>query len=190
MRTEEFNDYLRSQKIAVFSVYDAAKIMSMPFNYASKFLARDKYVKRVERGLYYTKDANEYEAASKVLFPSYVSLISSLRFHNITEQIPRRIYIIAMRQHKPISDLNGFRVEFSKVKRDLMYGYRRVDNAFVADSEKAIIDMLYLNRFVEYAEEAAENDSIDKTKLRKYAKQSRVRSIIEKIEAMLDADKR
>lgn len=190
MRTEEFNDYLRAQKITVFSVYDAAKIISMPFGYSSKFLAGDKYVKRAERGLYYTNDANEYEAASRILFPSYVSLVSALRFHNLTEQIPRRIYVIATRQHKPISNLNGYKVEFSKVKKALMYGYRRVDNIFVADPEKAIIDMLYLNRFVEYADEAIENERINKTKLKKYAKQSGVRSIIRRVEAMLDADKR
>lgn len=190
MRTGEFNDYLRSNKIAVFSVYDAAKIISMPFSYASKFLAGDKYVKRAARGLYYTRDANEYEAASKILFPSYISLVSALRLHNITEQMPRIIYVVATRQHKPIGNLNGYVVEFSRVKKELMYGYRRVDGIFVADPEKAIVDMLYLNMFVEYAEEVMGKDEyIDRAKLEKYAKQSGVKSIIRKIEAVLDADK-
>lgn len=190
MRTEEFNDYLRAHKISVLSVYDAAKITSMPVAYASKFLARDRYLRRAERGVYYTKDANEYEAASRILFPSYVSLVSALRFHNLTEQIPRRIYVVGMRQHKAIADLNGYIVEFSKAKRQLMYGYSKVDGVFVADPEKAVIDMLYFNRFVEYAKEAVESGKLDRAKLERYARQSGVAKIVKRIEAMLDADKR
>ena len=59
---------------------------------------------------------------------------------------------IGTRRHKAIGNLNGYIVEFSKVKKELMYGYRKVDDVFVADPEKAVIDMLYLNRFVGYAE--------------------------------------
>lgn len=190
MRTEEFNDYLRDRKITVFSTYDAAKLISMPFAYTSKFLARDKYVKRAERGIYYTKDANEYEIASRILFPSYVSLVSALRFYNLTEQIPRRIYVIAMRQHKPINDLNGYIVEFSKIKKQLMYGYKRVDGVFVADPEKAVVDMLYFNRFVDYAEEVVENGNVNRVKLERYARQSGVKKIVEKLKGMVNADKR
>ncbi len=190
MRTEVFNDYLRSHKIFVLSVYDAAKIISMPFAYASKFLSMDSYLMRAERGVYYTKDANEYEAASRILFPSYISLISALRFHNLTEQIPRRIYVIGMRQHKTIRNLNGYVVEFSKIKKELMYGYRKVDGVFVADPEKAVVDMLYLNRFVEYAEEAVQSGNLDREKLERYADRSGVKEIFKRIWAMLNADKR
>jgi predicted transcriptional regulator of viral defense system len=189
MRTEDFNDYLRSNKITVFSVYDAAKMISMPFAYTSKFLNGDRYVKRAARGIYYTSDASEYEAASRIIFPSYVSLVSALRFHNLTEQMPRRIYVVSMRQRKPIRSLNGYVVEFSKARKGLMYGYRKVDGAFVADPEKAVVDMLYLNRFVGYAEEAVESGNLDTTKLERYAKQSGVKAIIKKIGAMLGAYK-
>ncbi len=190
MRTEAFNDYLRSRRISVLTVYDAAKIISMPFGYASKFLARDRYLKRVERGIYCTRDANEYEAASRILFPSYVSLVSALRFHNLTEQIPRRIYVIGLRQHKRVYDLNGYTVEFSRVKKGLMYGYRKVDGAFVADPEKAVIDMFYLNRFVGYAEEALESADLDIERLERYAKMSGVKKIVKRIGVILNADKR
>lgn len=188
MRTEAFNDYLRSHGITVLSVYDAAKIIAMPAAYASKFLAGDGYLKRAERGVYYTKDANEYEAASRILFPSYISLVSALRFHNLTEQIPRRIYVVGIRQHKAIADLNGYIVEFSKAKKELMYGYGKVDGVFVADPEKAVIDMLYFNRFTGYAEEAVESGKLDRAKLERYALQSGIASIVKKIGAMLDAD--
>ena len=53
MRTDEFND-LEIPEDKGLSVYDAAKIISMPFSYASKFLAMDRYAKRAEVG-YITK---------------------------------------------------------------------------------------------------------------------------------------
>lgn len=187
MRMEQLNDYLKRNGIEVFSIYEAARIMSKPTAYASKFLARNKYVKRAERGIYYTRTAMEYAVASRLIYPSYVTLISSLRFHNLTEQIPHIIYVASPVQHRTIPSLNGFEVDFKKVKKSLMYGYRKVDGAFVADPEKAVIDMIYLNEFVEYAEEAVEERDLDAVKLRDYALRSGVKSIVKKVEEMLYA---
>ena len=187
MRTEELNDYLRDHKIGVFSTYDAAKLISKPVSYTSKFLSMDKYIRRAKRGLYYTRDANEYEVASKAIFPSYVSLISALRFHNLTEQIPHIIYIVSGVQHRPIRNLNGFKVDFRKMKKSMLYGYGKIDDVFVAEPEKSIIDMIYLNEFVDYAEEAVEERNIDLVKLREYAARTNVKSVIKKIETMIYA---
>jgi predicted transcriptional regulator of viral defense system len=190
MKMEQLNDYLRGHKIEVFSVYDAAKFISKPAAYTSKFLSRDRYVRRAERGIYYTKDATEYGVASRIVFPSYATLVSSLRFYNLTEQIPHIIYIASPVQHRPITDLNGFEVNFKKIKKPLMYGYRKVDGAFVADPEKAVIDMIYLNEFVEYAEEAVEERNLSTAKLQNYAERSGVKSIIKRVGEMLDDEQR
>lgn len=190
MRIDKLNDLLREQRVRVFSIYDASKFISKPNAYASKLLARDRYVKRVERGMYYTKDASEYEVASRVVFPSYVSLISALRFHNLTQQIPHIIFIVSPAQHRPIPDLNGFEVRFMKIQRRMLYGYGKVDDVFVADPEKAVIDMLYLNEFVDYAEETVESGRIDAAKLADYAERSGVKSVVKKVGAMLHADKK
>lgn len=190
MRIEELNSYLREHRISVFSVYDAAKFISKSVAYTSKFLAGDGYVRRVERGIYYTHDATEYEVASRIIFPSYVSLISAFRFYNLTEQIPHIIFVVSPSQHRPIADLNGFQVRFRVMKRSMFYGYGKVDGAFVADPEKAIIDMIYLDEFTEYAEEAVEKRDIDIKKLMAYAKKSGTKSMIKKIEAMIDVGER
>ncbi len=186
MKTEDFNDYLREHQIHVFSIYDAAKIVSKSHQYTSKFLAKDKFIKRAKRGLYYTGIANEYEVASRVIFPSYISLISALRFHNLTEQIPHIIFVMSSVQHRPISDLNGFGVQFKRLKKRLFYGYGKVDGVYVAEPEKAVIDMMYLNEFVDYAEEAIEGGKLDKTKLNEYAVRSGVKKIIKRVEAISD----
>lgn len=190
MRSEALNNYLRSNGIGTFTIYDAAKIMSKPVSYASKFLANDGYVKRVERGIYYTKDATEYEVASRILFPSYISLVSALRFYNLTEQIPHVIFVVSPKRHRPIPDLEGMEVQFRVIKRPMLYGYGKVEDVFVADPEKAVVDMLYLNSFVEYAEEAVERGKVDVAKLVDYAKRSRVMSVIKKTEGMVNAEDR
>lgn len=177
MKTTEFNEYLSRNNIHVFTVADAAKIIGKPKGYTSLFLFRNKALKRAERGIYYTKDASEYEIASNIVYPSYVSLISALRFHNLTEQIPNTIYVITTKRHKPIEDLNGYRVEFKNIKKDRMFGYRKIDDAFVADPEKAVIDMIYLNLFREYADEAVENRRINQDILFKYIKMEKVNTV-------------
>jgi predicted transcriptional regulator of viral defense system len=187
MRIEELNDYLREHKIHVFSIYDASKLISKPDSYTSKFLSRDKYVKRIVRGLYYTADATEYEVASKIVYPSYISLVSSLRFHNLTEQIPNTIFVVSEVQHRQINNLNGFKIKFKVVKKSMLYGYGKIDDVFVADPEKAVIDMIYLNDFTDYAEEVVQKKKLDISKLVDYAKRSNIKSVVKKIESMINA---
>ncbi len=177
MKTQEFNEYLSRNGIHVVTIADAAKIIGKSKAYASLFLFRDKALKLAERGLYYTRDATEYEVASNIVYPSYVSLVSSLRFHNLTEQMPNTIYVVITKRHAPIEDLNGYRVEFRSVSKRMMFGYRKVDGAFVADPEKAIIDMIYFNIFHEYADEMLEEGKIDLGTLSRYLARAGVDTI-------------
>jgi predicted transcriptional regulator of viral defense system len=187
MKTTEFNSYLSKNNIHVFTIADAAKIIGKSKAYTALFLFRNKALKSVERGIYYTKDAGEYEVASNIVYPSYISLISALRFYNLTEQMPNIIYVITTKRHKPIEDMDGYRIEFKNVKKAMMFGYRKVDDAFVADPEKAVIDMLYLNLFTEYADEALENKKADLGKLFKYASMAGVNTVKKHIDLIVNS---
>jgi len=181
MMTENINRFLEKDGINLFSLNDAARIIVKPLHYTTVFLSRDKYIKRAARGIYYTPNANEYEVASFILYLSYISLVSALRFYNLTKQIPNIIYIISSKRHAPINDLNGYRVKFIKIRKDFMYGYSRIDNAFVAEPEKIVVDSFYLNRFVEYAEETIELGTLNFSKLLKYAQLTGKQSVINRI---------
>ena len=185
MKTVEFNEMLRSNRIYLFRLADASRIIGKSKQYASLFLSRDKEIRRAIKGLYYTKDATEYEVASAILNPSYVSLVSALRFYNLTEQIPNIIYVVSYKRHRPVLDLNGYRVEFVTVKKSVFYGYEKSDRATVATPEKAVMDMLYLNRFTEYAYEAIEKRKIDRKKLLDYAMMTNDEGFVQKIKAEL-----
>ena len=65
-----------------------------------------------------------------------------------------------------------------------MYGYAKVDDAFVADPEKAVVDMLYLGKFEEYALEAIESGKLNYEKLARYAELSgskKIMQIVQKV---------
>ncbi len=181
MKTVEFNEFLQGNKIEVISLAEASRIISKPMHYTALFLKRDKLIRRAQRGLYYVYGTDEYAIASRILPNSYVSLVSALRFYNITEQIPNTIFIISDKRHKNIDNLNGYFVRFKTVPKSMMYGYGNIDGAFVADPEKAVIDMVYLNEFKEYAEEAIESGRLDMGKLRIYAEMSGRNSVTKRI---------
>ena len=185
MKTTTFNEILRSNHMYTFKLVDAARILDKQLKYASLFLSRNKQVKKALRGRYYTQDATEYEVASSILNPSYISLVSALRFYNLTEQMPHIIYVISFKRHRPIENLNGYRVEFVTLKKQMFYGYVKVDGAIVARPEKAIIDMLYINRFTEYAYETIEGGNLNIRLLVKYATMSKNKKIIHLIKTII-----
>ncbi len=186
MKSADFNDFLAGRNIRVFRLADAARIIGKNRRYSALFLSRNNRIKSAVGGVYYTKNATEYEVASRIVYPSYVSLVSALRFHNLTEQMPRIIYIMSPKRHRPVPSLNGYKVEFKRIKKEMMYGYSKVDDVFVASPEKAVIDMLYLNAFVEYAEESIDSGKLNYKLLEDYAARSGVKSLERRIEKLVD----
>ena len=66
-----------------------------------------------------------------------------------------------------------------------MYGYERKENVFVSTPEKTIIDILYFNRFKEYAEDVIEQQNFDRKILADYFKRTKDKDLIRKIKGML-----
>ena len=180
MKTEEFNRMLQSNGIGVFKLEEAARIINKPKHYTTVFLRRDRIIKRAANGVYYTPEASNYEIASGIVEPSYVSLISALRFYNITEQIPNTIYVLATERHRDVY-IGEVKVVFKRIKPSMMYGYSKADGAMVAEPEKAVLDMLCLGMFEEYAEEAMESGRISWEKLNALAELSGNKSLIKRI---------
>jgi len=181
MLTNDFNKFLERERINVFPLNYAARIIRKPLHYTTVFLSRNKFIKRATRGVYYTPNAGEYEIASSIIYPSYISLVSALRFQNLTEQIPNIIFVVSSKRHSSISDLNGYKVKFINIRKELMYGYSKIDNVFVAEPEKIVVDSFYLNIFVEFAEEIIESGNLDIPKLLRYAKRTGKQYVVNRI---------
>ena len=192
MQTKEFVQSLLDRHLVVFKINDVIKVLNTSRSYAKLFIHRcvkKEIVCRVERGVYYLKTyANEYEIASNILSPSYVSLISALAYYGLTTQIPRVVYVVSTKRHKMIRNVEGFDILFRHVKKDLMFGYHKElnGNLFIADPEKAIVDIYYFNEVNDLDEDVLRKPPrINISKLLMYAKQSRSKRVAKGVAELL-----
>ncbi|MEW5955536.1 MAG: type IV toxin-antitoxin system AbiEi family antitoxin domain-containing protein [Candidatus Micrarchaeota archaeon] len=171
MDWNSFEEELERQAIVVFSLRDVARITAKPLGYTKIFLNRlvkRGRVARVERGKYCIKGASDYEVASNLVFPSYVSFLSALAFHKLTTQIPVVIQVACKRQRKS-AKFGGTRIEFVRLGEKAFFGFKRFGNAFVAEAEKAVVDGLYLPQKLPLAEAAAALKELSAEKLCEHA---------------------
>jgi len=192
MQTKEFVQFLLDRHLVVFKINDVIKVLNTSRDYAKLFIHRcieKGIVRRVERGVYYlTTYANEYEIASNILSPSYISLISALAYHGLTTQIPRVVYVVSTKRHKPIRNIEGFDIAFKHVKKDLMFGYHKElnGNLFIADPEKAIVDIYYFKEVNDLDEDVFRKPPrINISKLLAYTKQSRSKRVAKGVAELL-----
>ncbi len=179
MQTAEFVQFLLDNRIPVFTSSDAEKVLHKEPAYTKLFLHRcvgKGILGKVERGIYYLKErSNEYEVASSVVKPSYISMVSALYYYGLTTQIPHIMYVVSEKQHRPIEGVLGFKIVFRKVRRRMFFGYHKEGdgNIFIADPEKAIVDIMYFRDVNDLDDDALDRPSrINVGKLVSYAKES------------------
>lgn len=192
MQTNAFMRFLADNRMPVFTFDDVIKILHVSRNYAKLFLHRcvgKGLIKKAERGVYYVSNkANEYEVASHILAPSYISMISALSYYGLTTQIPTIVYVISTKRHMPIKNILGFEIRFRKINERMMFGYHKEadGNIFIADPEKAVVDILYFNDVNDLDEDVLERPArLDVGKLMTYAIRSRKGTVITKIGDLL-----
>jgi len=179
MKSEDLIGALLAKNIPVFTSFDAACIINKNAKYTALFLGRlagSGKIKRIERGKYYVADTDIYSVASNIICPSYISLFAALRFHGITTQIITTIDVVSLKRHAAISSIEGQKINFIKLDHRRFFGFyrERSTNAFVAYTEKALIDALYLqNPPLEYVGEALaaalEDNKLDTGRLMQFA---------------------
>ncbi len=192
MQTKDFVEFLIEEHMPVFTLEDAVKILHYGKAYTKLFLHRNMkkgIVGHVERGLYYVKTRyNEYEIASHILSPSYVSMISALAYYGLTTQIPRVVYVLSTKRHRALRNVSGFDIVFKRIKGEMLFGYHKESdgNIFIADPEKAIVDIYYFNDVSDLDETVLDKPSrIDIGKLVLYAQRSKRKSAVLKIAKLL-----
>lgn len=192
MQTKEFVRFLIDKEMPVFTLKDAEKITHAPRGYLRLFLHRcvkSGAIARAERGVYYVKArSNEYEVASHIVYPSYISLISALHYYGLTTQIPHVIYVVSPERHGRIGNVWGFEILFKRIKLPMMFGYHKEPggNIFIADPEKAIVDIFYFGDVNDLDESVFDKPSrIDIKKLIEYAMRSGEPRVINGVRRLL-----
>ena len=148
MKREDFMDYLLTHGIKVFNIHEAARIFGKPEKYVSLRLSQMPKIKRAARGIYFIQDTDLSEVATKIISPSYLSLLSAYAIHGVTTQIPIEYQVMSPVQHKNM-EINGNRIKFFKLKQDRIFGYSALNGIIVASIEKAIVDSLYFNLYTD-----------------------------------------
>ncbi len=100
---------------------------------------------RVRRGIYTVHD-DPLIFGSHLVYPSYFSLWTALRYYNLTTQLPIATQVMCSRP------LEGLKVREEKlvfIETRHMWGYHKESyrgfEIFMADAEKLILDALYRN---------------------------------------------
>lgn len=88
-----------------------------------------------------------------------------------------------------LKNVSGFDIVFKKVKMEMLFGYHKESdgNIFIADPEKAIVDIYYFNDVNDLDETVLDNPPrIDIDKIVLYAQKSKKRSVILGITKLLE----
>lgn len=88
------------------------------------------------------QEVNFEQLACELNRPSYISLESALSHYGILSQIPSSLTLITP-QKTVHYNLNHQRIEYSKIKNKLFFGFTIQGQIAIAEAEKALLDELY-----------------------------------------------
>jgi len=137
-----------------FNVHTVATIIEKDLPYARLYLNRlkqRKLVHQLQRNIYTVQD-DPLIIASRISWPSYISLWAALRYHNLTEQLPHAITVITtqLKSRRELSLPNNTTVIFEHLRPLWFFGFTKTTihdfEVFMAEPEKALIDALLLKR--------------------------------------------
>ncbi len=155
----KYNDIKKINKL-YFTYQDVAKILFTTEDSARVLCTRyvkQKYLIRLKRNLYTFKERwdnitpnQRLETANILQVPSYISLMTALSFYECTTQVQQKFIESVSLYRTFTKDIEGFIFNYSKIKKDLYFGFDKKNNIFIASPEKAFIDSLYLNYLGKY----------------------------------------
>lgn len=155
----KYNDIKKINKL-YFTYQDVAKKLSISEDSARVLCTRyvkQKYLIRLKRNFYTLKERwdnitsnQRLELANILQVPSYISLMTALSFYEYTTQVQQK-FIESISLYRTFTkDIEGTVFNYSKIKKDLYFGFFKKNNIFIASPEKAFIDSLYLNYLGKY----------------------------------------
>lgn len=124
---------------------------------AATRLVRSGDIIRVKRNFYVLSQRwnsssleDRFILANLLQVPSYISLITALSYYEVTTQLQRDfIESIACYRTKLI-EVNKSSFNYSKINKNLYFGFTKVRGFFIATAEKAFLDAFYLMSLKKY----------------------------------------
>ena len=81
--------------------------------------------------------------ACNLVKPSYISLEYALNYHGVIDQISQVVTLISTGRHKFVYS-GPYTFEFTKIKKELFFGFGKTGSYYIASPEKALLDIIYL----------------------------------------------
>ncbi len=197
MERYKFLERLSELKLSVFSLHDAIVVLEKSNAYTSLYLNRLKRagaITQIQRGTYALNTATFVEIATSIIKPSYMTMLSALYYHGLINQMQNVITIFNTRKSGNISITSNdgsYNIKFVKVKPSILFGYKRYEGkqayAYVAEPEKALVDMLYMPTLcpLSYAADLIKDRVIKEEKLIEYAKRTGSQITVRRLDSLL-----
>jgi predicted transcriptional regulator of viral defense system len=113
-----------------------------------------------------------FSLANALYQPSVISLETALNYWGIIVQVPQTIFSIALASHQLLVDNTPF--VFRRINPDLFrFGQTKVDDFFIVEPEKALLDTLYMKSkgLAELLPEDVDRSRLDSERLFFYSSQ-------------------
>lgn len=110
-------------------------------------LLANKILFRLERNKYLIKDraVNPFNLANLLYNPSYISFETALNFYGILSQFPHELSSATVK--KTINKkIMGQQYSYAHLKKELFFGFSKLNGVLIADPEKALLDQIYLSQ--------------------------------------------
>ena len=173
--TELIKLMLATQK-PFFTIADIEKITGMErksLHVSLNRLVKRGVLERAARNAYIiTGQPIRVEAvAGQIYFPSYLSFESALSRSGILNLVPYTFTFATTRKTKSLA-MQGRSVEYRHVNNDLFFGFTLEDGIYLAEPEKAFLDLIYFSVFGKSSFPTEEMDlrSLSRQRLNKYSK--------------------
>jgi len=143
---------------------ESAKVLCYRYTNNGLFvrLKKDLYILRERWDILSFEE--KLKIANILVVPSYVSLMTALSYYQITTQIQREFYESITKKKRTIYFVENSDYYYYKVKPEFYFGFKKIDNIFIAEKEKAFVDCIYLYSIGKYKFDIS---SIDFRKLEK-----------------------
>ncbi|MBL7160102.1 MAG: hypothetical protein ISS95_00905 [Candidatus Aenigmarchaeota archaeon] len=154
---------LEKENRKIFTINDAKRILKTSdasVKNVLKRLVKKHRITRIKRGEYVLSPAKSgiegfwaehpFLVISKIIKQYYIGFWTALNYWGMTEQIPRTVFIVALKQRRSINYGNQ-KYQFIKFSQNKFFGYikERVEDRFfnISSREKTIADCLLFPKY-------------------------------------------
>jgi predicted transcriptional regulator of viral defense system len=181
---------IKKSKLIVFSVRDLCLLLNIDkvsvYNLI-KALKNKNLIKNVGKRKFFLTEMNEFDVASELNSPSYISFWSALNYYGFSDNTPIKIFLATTRYSKEIKNF-----KYVTLSSRRFFGYVLIGRMVIAEKEKAIVDSLLFPKYsggIKEIKKSLESaiDKIDIKKLIDYSIKIKTKSVVRRLGYLLDS---